>query len=107
MSDDDFRRMSDSQLIDMTLAALQGGTERMRYARAQAELNRREREHQSSLMAEQFQIAGAQAEAATAAAQSSRDAARAIWGLVYLAIIMVLVGAAGLGWQIFSAFHGR
>ena len=34
MSDDDFRRMSESQLIDMTLAAGQGGfggAERMRY----------------------------------------------------------------------------
>ena len=44
MSDDDFRRMSESQLIDMTLAVAQsefGSAERMRYARAQAELNRR------------------------------------------------------------------
>jgi hypothetical protein len=107
MSDDDFRRMSDSQLIDMTLTALQGGSERMRYARAQAELNRREREHQSSLAAQQLQIAGAQAEAAMEAAQSSRNAARASWGLVYLAIVMVLVGAAGLGWQIFWVLHDR
>src|SRR5258707_402700 len=106
MSDDDFRRMSDSQLIDMTLAALHGGSERMRYARAQTELTRREGGQKSGRRAGQLQTAGAQAGAATAAAQSSRDAARAIWGLVYLAIIMVLVGAAGLGWQIFSAFHG-
>jgi hypothetical protein len=79
----------------------------MRYARAQAELNRREREHQSSLAVQQLQIAGVQAEAATAAAQSSRNAARPTSGLVYLAIIMVIVSAAGLGWQIFSVLHDR
>jgi multidrug resistance efflux pump len=88
MSDDDFRRMSESQLIDMTLAAGQGGfdgAERMRYARAQAELNRREREHQNSLAAQSLQVAEVQAKAAQAATQSSRNAARATWGLVYLA----------------------
>jgi hypothetical protein len=108
MSDDDFRRMSESQLIDMTLAAEQGGfggADRMRYARAQAELNRREREHQNSLAAQCLQIAEAQAEAANAAAQSSRNAARVTWGLVYLGILIVLVSVAGLGWHVFSALQ--
>ena len=103
MSDDDFRRMSESQLIDMTLAAEQGGfggAERMRYARAQAELNRRERQHQNSLAAHSLQVAETQAEATKAAAQSSRNAARAAWGLVYLGILIVLVSVAGLGWHI-------
>jgi hypothetical protein len=106
MSDDDFRRMSESQLIDMTLAAGQGsfgGAERMRYARAQAELNRRERDHQNSLAAQSLQVAETQTEAAKAAAQSSRNAARATWGLVYLGILIVLVSLAGLAWLIFSA----
>jgi hypothetical protein len=108
MSDDDFRRMSESQLIDMTLAAGQGGfggAERMRYARAQAELNRREREHQNSLAAQSLQVVEAQAEAAKAGAQSSRNAARAAWGLVYLGILIVLVSVAGLGWHILFALR--
>jgi hypothetical protein len=103
MSDDDFRRMTESQLIDMTLAAAQGGfagAERMRYARAQAEMNRREREHQNSLVAQCLQLALALAEATKAAAQSSRNTARVTWGLVCLGILIVLVSAASLGWYL-------
>ena len=110
MSDDDFRRMSESQLIDMTLAVAQsefGSAERMRYARAQAELNRREREHQNGMAAQCLQLAQAQAEAATAAAQATRNAARAAWALVWLGALIVLVGAAALGWLIFSALEHR
>ena len=77
----------------------------MRYANAQAELNRREREHQSTLARQQLQIAEAQAEAANAAVQSSTNAARATRGLVYLGIITVLIALAALAWQIFAALH--
>jgi hypothetical protein len=101
MSDNRYRSMSEADLIREKLAAHDAGTghdQRMNSALAEAELIRRERDHQKELAEQQRQIADAQAEAAQSAARAAKQAALATWGLV-------LLGIATLIWQVFSALH--